>query len=99
MFGLGRAVVAMPDQLAPVLEALRMEEAFRVVLERVPGQEHAVGAGLLDAAPQLKAAAAGGALEDGDGLGKAGLELRFHAGLHIDACDLKDHGRSSICSG
>src|SRR4051812_9842280 len=87
----GRALEAMPDELAPFLEVGRAAEVDGVVLERLPTHEQPVARRLLHRALQLHALAAPRPLEDRSGLRDPLLERRFHARLDLDLRDLEDH--------
>src|SRR5580693_875277 len=77
----GRRLERMPDELAPFLEIRRFAEIHGVVLQRLPFDEEAEPARLLDRALQLHALASLGPLEDRRGLADTGFELRLEARL------------------
>src|SRR3712207_2416053 len=99
MLDLGRTLEAVPDQAAPLLEIVGSPERDRVILQGLPAHEQPVAARLFDGALQLQAVAALSPPEERLGLGDAGLELRFHAGLHVDLRDFEDHAwLPCVCS-
>ena len=81
----------MADELAPFLKIGRAAKVDIVVLDRLPGDEQPVAAGLLDRTLQLHGVASLGTLENRRRVLHAGLEFRFHAGLDVDLCDFSDH--------
>ena len=88
---LRRGGEAMGDELAPFLKIGRSAKILVVVLDRLPGDEQAIAARLLDRTLQLHGVASLGALENRRGVFDPGLEFRFHARLDFDLGDFGDH--------
>src|SRR4051812_44044556 len=88
---LRRALEAVTDELAPLLEIRRAAEIDGVVLERLPAHEEPVAGRPLERALQLHALAALRPLEDRRRLGDALLEGGFHPCLDLNLRDLEDH--------
>src|SRR6202521_1549560 len=89
---LRRSGETMPHELAPFLEVLGASEVDRMVLDRIPFDEHPVPVRLLHRTLQLHPLASAGALEDGRRLLYARLELGLQAGLDVDLRNFQHHG-------
>src|SRR4029078_3704417 len=82
---------AVDNQLAPFLEVGGFPEVLGMIFHRLPLHEKPVTLRHFLCPLQVHGVAAFGPLEDRRSFLHAGFELGFHAGLHVDLSDFKDH--------
>src|SRR5262245_11501097 len=98
MLDVGRGGEAMADQLAPLLEVRGFAKILCMVFQHLPLHEEPVALRHFMRPLQGHGPATFGALEDGRGFLHASFELGFHARLHINLRDFKDHA-TCPCKG
>src|SRR6266849_7154564 len=81
----------------PFGEIRRAAEIHGVILHRLPLDKQPVARWPLDRTLQRQTGTPLGAPEHRRGLRYTGLELRFHAGFHVDLGDLENHRLSFRC--